>query len=182
MTANIDLGQRLPQERAVTANLTAGPLGLLDLPRVFSPTAAAQLLRDAGLTEMTECALRARAYRRQIPFHRNGRRIVFTLTDLRKITTGEPQARAHQPEATTTAKPAHRRPPPPYPTSTTDRWRARRLAGCRVRTEHAPTHKPRSATGTAEHHDTGSAPRHRRQPASRTADSPRTRRAHGSGA
>jgi hypothetical protein len=34
---------------------------------------------------MTETALRSRAYRRQIPFHLNGRKITFTESDLREI-------------------------------------------------------------------------------------------------
>jgi hypothetical protein len=182
VTANSDLDRHLRQESAVTESLAADDLRLLDLPQVFSPTAAAALLRDAGLAEMTECALRARAYRRQIPFHRNGRRIVFTLSDLRKITAGEPHTPEHRAEATGAAKPAHRRPPPQCPTSTADPWRARRPAGCRARTEHAPAHTPRSATGTAEHRDTGSAPRHRPRSANRTVGSSRTRRTHGSGA
>lgn len=61
--------------------------------RVFTPSQAAKLLRRMGLEEMTECALRTRAYRRQIPFHVNGRRIMFTLTDLREIAEG----RAYRP-------------------------------------------------------------------------------------
>ena len=44
----------------------------LALPQVFSPAAAAEVLRDLGLSELTECALRTRAYRRQVPFHMNG--------------------------------------------------------------------------------------------------------------
>jgi hypothetical protein len=63
----------------------------LALPQVFSPAAAAEVLRGLGLTEMTECALRTRAYRRQVPFHLNGRRIVFTTTDLREIIEGRAQ-------------------------------------------------------------------------------------------
>ena len=59
------------------------------LPHVVSPGEAARLLRAAGLTELTECALRTRAYRKQVPFHLNGRRIVFTLADLREIAEGD---------------------------------------------------------------------------------------------
>lgn len=55
------------------------------LPKVFTPIEAARLLRHLGLTEITECALRTRAYRKQVPFHLNGRRIIFTLADLREI-------------------------------------------------------------------------------------------------
>jgi hypothetical protein len=50
---------------------------------------AAEVLRSLGLAEMTECALRTRAYRKQVPFHLNGRRIVFTLGDLREIVEGD---------------------------------------------------------------------------------------------
>ncbi len=39
-----------------------------DLPQVFLPADAARVLRDLGLAEMTECALRTRAYRKQVPF------------------------------------------------------------------------------------------------------------------
>jgi hypothetical protein len=60
-----------------------------DLPPVFCPAAAAEALRGLGLTGMTECALRTRAYRKQVPFHLNGRRIIFTLADLRVIAEGE---------------------------------------------------------------------------------------------
>jgi len=79
----------------------------LDLPQLFAPAEAAEILRDLGLTEMTECALRTRAYRRQVPFHLNGRRIRFTASDLREIVEGQarrpepadptplPQARSH---------------------------------------------------------------------------------------
>ena len=73
----------------------------LGLPLLFSAAQAAELLRRLGLTEMTECALRTRAYRRQVPFHMNGRRIRFTASDLREIV--ESQARrplpADAPEA-----------------------------------------------------------------------------------
>jgi hypothetical protein len=68
-----------------------------DLPQVFSPAEAAGLLRDLGLREMTECALRTRAYRRQVPFHMNGRRILFTLSDLREIAQGEAHSPCPQP-------------------------------------------------------------------------------------
>ena len=63
----------------------------LDLPQLFAPGEAAEILRRLGLTEMTECALRTRAYRRQVPFHLNGRRIMFTAGDLREIVEGQPR-------------------------------------------------------------------------------------------
>lgn len=66
------------------------PERLVNLARVFTPAQAAQVLRDAGLVDMTECALRTRAYRKQIPFHLNGRRIIFTADDLREIAEGTP--------------------------------------------------------------------------------------------
>jgi hypothetical protein len=68
-----------------------------DLPQVFSPAEAAGLLRDLGLRQMTECALRTRAYRRQVPFHMNGRRILFTLSDLRAIAQGKAHSPCPQP-------------------------------------------------------------------------------------
>jgi hypothetical protein len=60
-----------------------------DLPSVFEPPRAAEILRGLGLTGMTEIALRHRAYRRQVPFHRNGNRITFTLDDLKEIAEGQ---------------------------------------------------------------------------------------------
>ena len=63
----------------------------LGLPRLFAPSEAAEILRHLGLTEMTECALRTRAYRRQVPFHLNARRIRFTADDLREIVEGQPR-------------------------------------------------------------------------------------------
>jgi hypothetical protein len=75
--------------------MTAIDPSSLDLPQDFTPAGAAEILRDLGLAEMTECALRTRAYRRQIPFHLNGRRIRFTTSDLRDIVEGPPQRRRH---------------------------------------------------------------------------------------
>src|SRR5262249_50251027 len=75
---------------AQVAATTSRP-GAASLPRVFSPVAAAEVLRGLGLAEMTECALRTRAYRQQVPFHLNSRRIVFTLADLREIAEGHPR-------------------------------------------------------------------------------------------
>ena len=65
------------------------PPSLDNLAQVFEPPRAAEILRGLGLTGMTECALRTRAYRRQVPFHRNGNRITFTLDDLKEIAEGE---------------------------------------------------------------------------------------------
>jgi hypothetical protein len=104
------------------------PVTGLNLPQLFAPAEAADILRHLGLTEMTECALRTRAYRRQVPFHLNGRRIRFTADDLREIVEG----RAQRPEPADAAPPqpsrrqvprrslAH---PPDHPAQT---WRARR--------------------------------------------------------
>lgn len=78
----------------------------LDLPRLFAPDQAAEILRRLGLTEMTECALRTRAYRRQVPFHLNGRRIRFTASDLREIVEG--QARRPKPADATPSPQARR--------------------------------------------------------------------------
>ena len=100
----------------------------LELPQLFTPAQAAEILRDLGLAEMTECALRTRAYRRQVPFHLNGRRIRFTASDLREILEG--QARRPKPADTPQALPiesqpasrrssAHRTERPPHA------WRAR---------------------------------------------------------
>ena len=127
-------GSARPSNPAVIASDLTG----LDLPRLFSPLQAAEILRGLGLTEMTECALRTRAYRRQIPFHRNGRRIQFTASDLREIAEGQAQrpnsTGARRPPVQATAHPA------PVPTTnprrsavrTADRapvaWRARRSA------------------------------------------------------
>ena len=112
--------------------ITAADLPALGLPRVYSPAQAAGILRGLGLTEMTECALRTRAYRKQVPFHLNGRRITFTVNDLREIAEGDmyrPQPRAEANAPATT--------PPPVPrrrsrTRTSDGikagpWRASRL-------------------------------------------------------
>ena len=99
----------------------------LGLPQIFSPAEAALILRAHGLAEITECALRARAYRRRVPCHVNGRRITFTLSDLHDIAEGQP--RTPQPPAGPvapglTARPIMRRDAPPAPSSPTH-WRAR---------------------------------------------------------
>lgn len=74
----------------MTASDNTVPLDPLHrLAPVCCPAQAAEILRHLGLTEMTEmteCALRTRAYRRQIPFHRNGNRIIFTLSDQLALT------------------------------------------------------------------------------------------------
>src|SRR5215475_11751846 len=82
--------------------MTTADLEGLDLPQLFTPAQAAEILRTLGLPEMTECALRTRAYRRQIPFHLNGRRIRFTASDLREIAEGH----AHRPQPAPDADPA----------------------------------------------------------------------------
>lgn len=66
-----------------------GELELIGLMPVFTPKQAAELLRSIGLEGITECALRTRAYRKQIPFHLNGRRVIFTAADLREIAEGQ---------------------------------------------------------------------------------------------
>ena len=81
----------------------------LELPQLFTPAQAAEILRNLGLAEMTECALRTRAYRRQVPFHLNGRRIRFTTGDLREILEG--QARRPKPADPPQALPSRGRPP-----------------------------------------------------------------------
>jgi DDE family transposase len=63
--------------------------GTAALIRVFTPAQAAEALRSIGLDAMTACALRTRAYRKQIPFHLNGHRIIFTIGDLREIAEGQ---------------------------------------------------------------------------------------------
>jgi hypothetical protein len=72
----------------------------LGLAPVYSPAQAAEILRSLGLEDMTECALRTRAYRRQVPFHQNGRKITFTVDDIREIAEGQP----HRPEPRTRAE------------------------------------------------------------------------------
>jgi hypothetical protein len=100
----------------------------LDLPQLFAPAEAAEILRRLGLTEMTECALRTRAYRRQVPFHLNGRRIRFTASDLREIVEGQP--RRPEPTDVTPSRPTRSEPKRRSVTRPTDHppqaWRARR--------------------------------------------------------
>lgn len=71
--------------------MSANEMAGLDLPRLFTPAQAAEILRGLGMSEMTECALRTRAYRRQVPYHLNGRRIQFTGSDLREIVEAQPR-------------------------------------------------------------------------------------------
>jgi hypothetical protein len=109
-------------------------VGALGLAPVFSPVQAAEILRSLGLEDMTECALRTRAYRRQVPFHQNGRRITFTVDDIREIAEGQP----HRPEPGTRADRSAPASPPPArrrrsPAQVRDAmpapWRARRVRG-----------------------------------------------------
>ena len=104
---------------------------LLDLPQLFSAAEAAEILRRLGLAEMTECGLRTRAYRRQVPFHMNGRRIRFTASDLREII--ESQARRPQPadprEAVFRSSRTSRRSPARTGQRPTQTWRARSAPG-----------------------------------------------------
>ena len=92
------------------------------LPRVVTPRRAAEILRRAGLEEITECALRTRAYRKQIPFHRNGHRIIFTIEDLCEIAQGT----AYHPEAAEPAELPERSAPAARPAP---RRRAIRVSG-----------------------------------------------------
>ena len=104
----------------------------LDLPQLFAPAQAAEILRRLGLTEITECALRTRAYRRQVPFHLNGRRIRFTTSDLREIAEGQAR-RPKQADATGSPPTGSGRKPRRSPARTTGHppqtWRARRPHG-----------------------------------------------------
>jgi hypothetical protein len=104
----------------------------LGLARVYSPAQSAEILRELGLDELTECALRTRAYRRQVPFHQNGRRITFTVDDIREIAEGQPR----RPEPRTRADRSVPASPLPVrrrrsPTEARDirqaPWRARRV-------------------------------------------------------
>jgi hypothetical protein len=106
---------------------------MLDLPRVFSPAAAVHVLRGLGLTGITECALRTRAYRKQVPFHLNGRRITFTLGDLQEIAEGkacrpEPRTLAAKRSAMPRSAPHHHRPTTRDGETKSNAWRARSTA------------------------------------------------------
>ena len=99
------------------------------LAPIFTPARAAEILRGLGLEEMTECALKTRAYRKQIPFHFNGHRVTFTLADLREIAEGR-ACRPQQPEQADVAGPAlprpRRRAPARAGAAPPEVWRARR--------------------------------------------------------
>jgi hypothetical protein len=104
------------------------------LPRIMTPARGAELLRDAGLEEITECALRTRAYRKQIPFHRNGHRIFFTMEDLCEIARGTAchPVTSHRTEVehlVPAPRPLvmKRRRAPHADDNERERWRARRL-------------------------------------------------------
>jgi hypothetical protein len=114
----------------------SAPEGTSGLPRIMTPARAAELLRDIGLEDITECALRTRAYRKQIPFHRNGHRIFFTMEDLCEIARGtacHPADNRRPDHPTPTEHPV----PPPHPPAVKrrkaphandherERWRAR---------------------------------------------------------
>jgi hypothetical protein len=114
-----------------TFDLAVSLDSLHDLSPVLVPAQAAEILRSLGLTAMTECALKTRAYRKQVPFHRNGHRITFTISDLKEIAEGE----AHRPEPRRATEPqpspgsTRRRPHSRQHTtegSASDAWRARR--------------------------------------------------------
>ncbi len=109
-------------------------VGSLGLAHVFSPAQAAEILRNLGLEDFTECALKTRAYRRQVPFHQNGRRIIFTVDDLREIAEGqrrspEPRVRADGPAPAPLPQLRRRRSPAEARDASRSPWRARRAQG-----------------------------------------------------
>jgi len=122
--------------------MTTGDMGAdaeqpTGLSRVFTPAQAAEILRRIGLIEMTECALRTRAYRKQIPFHLNGHRVIFTMDDLREIAEGrafrpqeaEPEAHSTQPASKPELVPvrsSRRKPRRSQCPAPSGAWRARR--------------------------------------------------------
>jgi len=107
----------------------------LGLTRVFSPAQAVEILRNLGLEDLTECALRTRAYRRQVPFHQNGRKITFTVDDIREIAEGRPQRPESRPRAGRAAPVPlsearrRRRSPAEVRDAVRSPWRARRVNG-----------------------------------------------------
>lgn len=107
----------------------------LGLPRVFTPAEAALILQTLGLAEITECALRARAYRRQVPCHQNGRRIIFTLSDLHEIAEGQPRPPrpVAEPRITSSSPAPIMRRRPATPPQEAVQWRARNSRQARVR-------------------------------------------------
>jgi len=131
---------------APTASVS-GHLGELDLPLLFSPAEAAAVLRDAGLRDMTECALRTRAYRKQVPFHRNGRKIIFTLSDLHGIAAGEPYSPERRDETApaATSRPAHHHPSSRRAAADTDPWRPRQPRDCPAQNAHVRRQEPRAS-------------------------------------
>jgi hypothetical protein len=108
---------------------------LIGLARVFTPAQAAAVLRSIGLDDITECALKTRVYRKQIPFHLNGRRIYFTLDDLREIAEGHacrPDDSAETldpliPVTRTPARSRRQRTAEPAATADPSLWRARQV-------------------------------------------------------
>jgi hypothetical protein len=111
--------------------LQATAAQLIGIAQVFTPAQAAEVLRSTGLDAITACALRTRAYRKQIPFHLNGHRIIFTIEDLREIAQGQairPQPAEHEVQAADTAPPRTvRRAKPRVPRQVpADLWRAKR--------------------------------------------------------
>ena len=105
---------------------------LHSLAPIFTPARAAEILRSLGLDDMTECALKTRAYRKQIPFHINGNRLIFTLADLREIAEGR-AFRPQPPSAPDKAEPAPPHVPAPRRRASArtrvpppEAWRARR--------------------------------------------------------
>jgi hypothetical protein len=110
--------------------MQAAAAPLIGLAQVFTPAQAAEALRGIGLDAMTACALRTRAYRKQIPFHLNGHRIIFTIEDLREIAEGQAiRPQPAEPEVQAAAAPprtvrrARTRVPSQLPA---DAWRAKR--------------------------------------------------------
>ena len=101
----------------------------LDLPRLFTPAEAAEILQQLGLPEMTECALRTRAYRRQVPFHLNGRRVRFTDEDLREIVEGQARRPKSADAPPQPREQAHRRSLTRSADRPSQTWRARKPPG-----------------------------------------------------
>jgi hypothetical protein len=133
--------------------MKAADMSALGLPRVFSPAQAATILRGLGLADMTECALRTRAHRRQVPFHLNGRRITFKVNDLREIAEGDmrrphPRTEAGTPVTTKPPAPRRRSPARSHDVIEAGQWRARRPGTC------PPARARSSAAGRAEPHVT----------------------------
>jgi len=178
-----EAGGRAIHEASTTS--VSGHPGELGLPLLFSPAEAAAVLRDAGLRDMTECALRTRAYRKQVPFHRNGRKIIFTLSDLHDIAAGEPHSLERRDETApaATSRPAHAHPSSRRAAADTDPWRPRQPRDCRAQNVHVRRQEPsasedrigtRRNAATTHHHGA--------RPVRATGTDTRRWRAHGSGA